>query len=70
MTKILGLFGMQSELLGGLPDQAFMWVVFVQIWANMGITMVIFLSGLQTIPNELFELQRWMALHRGRFLEM
>lgn len=55
MTKILDLFGMQSELLGGLPNQAFMWVVFVQIWANMGITMVIFLSGLQTIPNELFE---------------
>jgi raffinose/stachyose/melibiose transport system permease protein len=58
MTKILALFGMQSELLGGLPDQAFLLVVFVQIWANMGITMVIFLSGLQTIPDELVEAAR------------
>jgi raffinose/stachyose/melibiose transport system permease protein len=27
----------------------------VQIWANMGITMVIFLAGLQTVPEELYE---------------
>ena len=31
---------------------------FVQIWANMGITMVIFLAGLQTIPDELIEAAR------------
>jgi len=55
MTKLWALFGLKSEFLGGLPDQAFMWVVVVQIWANMGITMVIFLSGLQTIPDELVE---------------
>jgi raffinose/stachyose/melibiose transport system permease protein len=27
----------------------------VQIWANVGITMVIFLAGMQTIPEELYE---------------
>ena len=27
----------------------------VQIWANMGITMMIFIAGLQTIPEELYE---------------
>ena len=27
----------------------------VQIWANMGITMMIFIAGLQTIPGELYE---------------
>jgi raffinose/stachyose/melibiose transport system permease protein len=27
----------------------------VQIWANMGITMMIFVAGLQTIPDELYE---------------
>ncbi|HUI71399.1 MAG TPA: sugar ABC transporter permease, partial [Spirochaetia bacterium] len=26
-----------------------------QIWANMGVTMIIFLGGLQTIPSELVE---------------
>jgi raffinose/stachyose/melibiose transport system permease protein len=58
MQQIFGLFGHSSEMLGGLPNEAFMWVVIVQIWANMGITMVIFLSGLQTIPDELVEAAR------------
>jgi raffinose/stachyose/melibiose transport system permease protein len=55
VVKILGLFGTHSELLGGAPMQGFYWVIVVQIWANMGITMVIFLSGLQTVPDELIE---------------
>lgn len=55
MAKILSIFGMQSEFLGGAPAEAFGWVVFVQIWANMGMTMVIFVAGLQTIPEALYE---------------
>ena len=27
----------------------------VQIWANVGITMVIFLAGMQAIPQELYD---------------
>lgn len=53
VQQVLSLFGMRSELLGGVG--AFNWVIVVQIWANVGITMVIFLSGLQTIPHELTE---------------
>jgi raffinose/stachyose/melibiose transport system permease protein len=55
MAKLLSLFGLQSEFLGGQPNEAFAWVIVVQIWANMGTTMIIFLSGLQTIPTELYE---------------
>ncbi len=55
MANFLGIFGVQSEFLGGQPNEAFFWVIFVQIWANMGITMVIFLAGLQTVPAELYE---------------
>jgi raffinose/stachyose/melibiose transport system permease protein len=55
MTKILGLFGLHSEFLGGQPAEAFAWVIVVQIWANMGTTMIIFLSGLQTISADLYE---------------
>ena len=33
-------------------------VTAIQIWANMGVTMVIFLAGLQTIPEELHEAAR------------
>lgn len=58
MAQFLGLFGVQSEFLGGQPNEAFFWVIFVQIWANMGITMVIFLAGLQVVPEELYEVAK------------
>jgi raffinose/stachyose/melibiose transport system permease protein len=52
-SKILELFGGYSEFLGS--TDAFWWVIFVQIWANMGITMIIFIAGLQTISVDLYE---------------
>ncbi len=55
MAKLLEVFGMKSEFLGGQASQAFAWVIAVQIWANLGTTMMIFISGLQTIPSELYE---------------
>lgn len=58
MARLIGLLGLKSEVLGGQPAQAFAWVMFVQIWANMGITMMIFIAGLQTIPSELYEAAR------------
>jgi ABC-type sugar transport system permease subunit len=56
--KLLNLLGGRSEFLGGPPFQAFLWVTWVQIWANMGVTMIIFLGGMQTIPSELLEAAR------------
>jgi len=58
MAKLLALLGASSEFLGGQPSEAFVWVIVVQIWANMGMTMVIFIAGLQTIPDELYEAAR------------
>jgi len=58
MAKFLELLGTRSEFLGGQPNEAFAWVIVVQIWANMGVTMMIFLAGLQTIPTELYEAAR------------
>jgi len=58
MATMFGWLGLQSEFLGGQPSEAFMWVIIVQIWANVGITMVIFLSGMQTISEELYEAAR------------
>ncbi len=55
LAKFLALFGLQPLFLGGQPTEAFAWVIVVQIWANMGTTMIIFLSGLQTIPVEMYE---------------
>jgi ABC-type sugar transport system permease subunit len=58
MDNLLGVFGLQSEFLGGQPMEAFAWVIVVQIWSNLGMTMVIFLAGLATIPNEVYEAAR------------
>ena len=55
MARILEFFGTKSEFFGGQPTEAFAWVIIVQIWANMGTTMIIFLAGLQTIPDEVYE---------------
>lgn len=52
-AQILESLGGYSEFLGG--PGAFWWVIVVQIWANMGITMMIFIAGLQTISAELYE---------------
>lgn len=53
MDSIFGWLGMESQFLAG--SNAFYWVIVVQIWANAGFTMVIFLAGLQTIPADLYE---------------
>ena len=58
VARILEFFGTRSEFFGGQPTEAFAWVIAVQIWANMGTTMIIFISGLQTIPDELYEAAR------------
>lgn len=54
-AKLLELVGLKSQFLGGSPMEAFFWVIVVQIWANLGVTMIIFLAGLQTIPSEYYE---------------
>jgi len=56
VSEVFGLFGLESEFLGG--SGAFGWVIAVQIWANVGITMVIFLAGMQTIDENLYEAAR------------
>ncbi len=53
MDDIFGLLGLESQFLAG--QNAFYWVIVVQIWANAGFTMIIFLAGMQTIPADLYE---------------
>ena len=53
MDSIFGWFGLESQFLAG--PNAFYWVIVVQIWANAGFTMIIFLAGMQTIPADLYE---------------
>lgn len=39
----------------GTPNLAFTTIVTVVVWHNIGFLMVLFLAGLQTIPNEIME---------------
>ncbi len=55
LQSLLHSLGIELGYLGGQPMEAFAWVIVVQIWSNLGITMVIFLAGLTTIPSEIYE---------------
>lgn len=52
--RLIGLAGLQSEFLGS-PQTAFPLVIAVMIWTSMGFAMVIYLAGLQNIPQDLIE---------------
>ena len=53
----VGLDALQSGFLGD-PDQAIYWVAMTQVWAHAGQLMVIFIAGLQQIPEDLYEAAR------------
>jgi raffinose/stachyose/melibiose transport system permease protein len=57
LHALLGVFGADSAFLGD-PKIALYLVIFVQVWMNMGVSVVIFLSGLQAIPEDLYEVSR------------
>jgi raffinose/stachyose/melibiose transport system permease protein len=58
VAEVFSWFGARSEFFGAAPTEAFIWVMVVQIWANVGITMMIFLAGMQTIDETLYEAAR------------
>jgi len=53
-ATVLSWFGTSSAFFGD-PQLALALVIIVQIWMVMGISVIIFLSGLQAIPAELYE---------------
>lgn len=53
-ASLLSLFGTSSAFFGD-PTLALRLVIFVQVWATLGIAVIIFLAGLQSIPDELYE---------------
>ncbi|KZE89114.1 carbohydrate ABC transporter permease [Microbacterium sp. TNHR37B] len=53
-ATIWSWFGADSAFFGD-PALALGLVIFVQIWAGLGVAVVIYLAGLQSIPEELYE---------------
>jgi raffinose/stachyose/melibiose transport system permease protein len=54
VTMVLQQFGIRANLLG-TPSTALWAVIWVQIWANLGFSMMVFLAGMQAIPSEIYE---------------
>src|SRR5947208_9537305 len=54
VTMVLKEFGIRANLLG-TPGTALWAVIWVQIWANLGFSMMVFLAGMQSIPADVYE---------------
>jgi raffinose/stachyose/melibiose transport system permease protein len=54
VTMLLASLGVRTNLLGN-PATALYAVIWVQIWANLGFSMMVFLAGMQGIPAEVYE---------------
>lgn len=53
-ASLLSLFGTSSAFYGS-SSLALPLVIFVQIWANLGFTTVVYIAGINTVPGELHE---------------
>ncbi len=54
VTQFLQQLGIRTNLLG-TASTALYAVIWVQIWANLGFSMMVFLAGMQSIPAEVYE---------------
>jgi raffinose/stachyose/melibiose transport system permease protein len=57
VTLLLQHFGIRANLLGTAPTALYA-VIWVQIWANLGFSMMVFLAGMQAIESEIYEAGR------------
>lgn len=55
LAKAFSVFGFANETWTASPNVALLFVIILYIWQQVGFFMIIYLSGLQTIPKELYE---------------
>lgn len=55
LSHVLGFFGLDSPQWYLNEDWALLMVIIVYVWKNLGYCAVVFLAGLQSIPQELLE---------------
>jgi raffinose/stachyose/melibiose transport system permease protein len=54
VTLVLSEFGIRANLLGNTATALYA-VIWVQIWANLGVSMMVYLAGMQGIPADIYE---------------
>lgn len=55
VDHLLGWLGLSQHAFFGSPDEALLTVAGVNIWRHMGLTALLFLTGMQAIPRSLYE---------------
>ncbi|RDY67681.1 sugar ABC transporter permease [Halobacillus trueperi] len=55
INQLLGLIGISPQPFLTSPDQAMNSIIVMSVWQGAGFQMMIFLAGLQNIPNHLYE---------------
>jgi fructooligosaccharide transport system permease protein len=55
INALIIAFGGQRQLFLNSPNQAMNIIVFISVWQGAGYQMLIFLSGLKNVPQELYE---------------
>lgn len=55
INGFLGVFGIEGPDWLGDPDTALIAILVMSVWQSVGFHMVIWLSGLQTIPQDMYE---------------
>ncbi len=58
LNRVLGLFGVSPVFWLGDPRHALLAIILLATWKNFGANMVVFLAGLGTIPESLYEAAR------------
>ncbi len=68
LNKVLRLIGIPTRLWLFDPDLALGCLIFINVWKNIGYCMLIYLAGLQAIPDELYEAATTDGAGEGRKL--
>lgn len=58
INQILGFFGIPDQPFLGSPSQAIYMIIAAAVWQGLGFQMVIFLAGLEAIPEQFYEAAR------------
>ena len=55
LERILGIGCLPRESIGGHPVGAVVATIFVLLWQGVAMPIILFLAGLQSIPNDILE---------------
>ncbi|MGV8983324.1 carbohydrate ABC transporter permease [Clostridium sp.] len=55
LNKFLSIFGVAGKNWFGDPAFALIAVILMAVWSSVGVTMIIFLAGLQEVPQSVYE---------------